>query len=203
MKVLGLTGPTGAGKGMVSDLFCRYYHIPSIDTDRVYHQLLVPPSPCLNELVSSFGMSILSLDGTLNRAALAKIVFADPTRAKQETLNQITHKYVLDRVRQMLANHQKNHLPAVLVDAPLLYESGFDRECDAVIAVLAPTETRKARIQSRDALSDERATARLQMQKPDQYYSERADYVLVNDGDIHLLESQVHALATKLGVSCI
>lgn len=200
MMVLGLTGPTGAGKGAVSALFAQCYGIPSIDTDRVYHQLLIPPSPCLCELVAAFGDGILTADGTLDRPALSKIVFSDPTREKQQQLNRITHKYVLDRTRELLAEYCDRGLPAALVDAPLLYESGFDAECHAVIAVLAPFEVRKERIIARDALSEERAMARLNMQKPDKFYTERVEYVVINDGDLHALELQIKQIVANLGV---
>jgi dephospho-CoA kinase len=200
MKTLGLTGPTGAGKGAVSSLFCNLYQIPSIDTDRVYHDLLIPPSACLDELVSAFGQEILAEDGTLDRPTLSRIVFSDLSRKKQQLLNHITHRHVLDRTREMLADYQKQGLHAVLVDAPLLYESGFDTACDAVIAVLAPRDVRKMRIIERDGLSEERAEARLNMQKQDSYYIERTPHVICNDGSLTSLQAQVERVATALGV---
>lgn len=200
MLVLGLTGPTGAGKGAVSALFAQLYGVPSIDTDAVYHQLLIPPSACLDELVAAFGASILNPDGTLNRPALSAIVFSDATREKQVRLNRITHKYVLDRSREMLAEYRQTGMRAALVDAPLLYESGFDAECDAVIAVLAPREMRMKRIIERDRLSEERAVARLNMQKSDEFYTGKTDFVVTNDGDMDALRRQVEALAERLGV---
>ena len=199
MLVLGLTGPTGAGKGAVSALFAQLYGVPAIDTDAVYHQLLTPPSACLNELVTAFGASILNPDGTLNRPALSAIVFSDPTREKQTHLNHITHKYVLDRSREMLSDYRRTGMRAALVDAPLLYESGFDAECDAVIAVLAPREVRKERIIKRDGLSEERAVARLNMQKSDQFYTDKTDFVVINDGDMDALRRQVERLVQQLG----
>lgn len=200
MKVLGLTGPTGAGKGAVSAIFRDAYCIPSIDTDRVYHDLLKPPSACLDELVMCFGADILNENGELNRPALSKIVFSDETRKKQEALNHITHKYVLDKAREILAHYASQGLIAAIVDAPLLYESGFDAECDEVIAVLAPRDIRKERIMARDQISEERATARLNMQKPDSFYTDKTPHILVNDGDIASLKKQVTALASILEV---
>ena len=200
MKTLGLTGPTGAGKGAVSSLFFTLYQIPSIDTDRVYHDLLIPPSACLNELVDAFGQEILSEDGTLDRTTLSRIVFSDLSREKQQRLNHITHRHVLDRTREILADYQKQGLHAVLVDAPLLYESGFDAACESVIAVLAPRDVRKKRIMERDGLSEERAEARLNMQKSDAYYTERTPHVICNDGSLTSLQAQVERIATALGV---
>ena len=202
MKVLGLTGPTGAGKGAVSAVFLRRYGIPAIDTDRVYHALLVPPSACLNELVTAFGSEILTSDGYLDRPALSKIVFSDPSREKQSLLNRITHKFVLDRTSELVEEYRRGGAPAVLVDAPLLYESGYDAKCDAVIAVIASEPIRKKRIMERDHLSEERAVARLNMQKPDNFYIDRAQYVVVNDGDMHALDDQIAPIIEDLGVIC-
>ena len=200
MMVIGLTGPTGAGKGAVSSLFLEKYGIPSIDTDRVYHELLIPPSDCLNELVTAFGKEILNAEGYLDRPALSKIVFSDSTREKQLLLNRITHKYVLNRTSEILDQYRGTEVPAVLVDAPLLYESGFDSKCDVVIAVLAPTEIRKQRIISRDGLTEERADARLCMQKTDEYYTTRAKHMIVNDGDFSALYAQISEIVSDLGV---
>ena len=74
MKILGLTGQSGAGKGAVAALFAEH-GIPSVDTDAVYHELLIPPSACLDELTAEFSGAILNPDGTLNRPALAALVF--------------------------------------------------------------------------------------------------------------------------------
>lgn len=200
MKVIGLTGPTGAGKGAVSSAFLRQYGIPAIDTDQVYHALLIPPSDCLNELVAAFGAEILTADGCLDRPALSKIVFSDPSREKQLLLNRITHKFVLDRTSELLEQYRCTDVPAVLVDAPLLYESGYDAKCDAVIAVLAPEDIRRRRIMQRDALSEERADARLNMQKSDDFYTARAQYVVINDGDLQNLDGQIARIAKDLGV---
>ncbi len=196
--VIGLTGPTGAGKGVVSGI-CRRWGIPSIDTDAVYHALLNPPSACLDELVSAFGTGICNPDGTLNRPALAAIVFAPDAGDRLERLNRITHHFVLDRVRALCREYGEAGAPAVLVDAPLLYESGFDAECDRVLAVLAAPDTRLCRIMARDGISMDAALARLRAQKPDSFYG-RADGVLHNDGTPDELEAPLHGLLTDWGV---
>lgn len=179
--IIGLTGQTGAGKSVVSAI-CHGWGIPSIDTDEVYHSLLIPPSACLNELVAAFGLGILRADGSLDRPTLAAIVFAADAKEKRALLNRITHRYVLEAVRAICRELTEKGLPAVLVDAPLLYESGFDRECDRVLAVLASPDVRLCRIMARDGLSLSAATARMQAQHPDDYYL-RADGILHNDGN--------------------
>ncbi len=196
MLIIGLTGPSGAGKGTVASLFARY-GVPSIDTDAVYHALLIPPSPCLEELVACFGDGILSADGTLDRAALSTVVFSPGQDEARRMLNAITHRHILDQTRRMLSDHRHKGCPAVLVDAPQLFESGFASECDRVLSVLAPREQRLVRIMARDGLSKERAEARLNAHLPDEVFWERSDHVLINDGDPEALETAVLSLLTE------
>jgi len=195
MLTIGLTGPSGAGKTTVAALFARY-GIPSIDTDGVYHALLIPPSVCLDELTDRFGPSILTSEGTLDRKALAALVFAPGHETDLADLNHIAHRHVLDETRRRLAIHKSEGKPAVLVDAPQHFESGFDTECDAILAVLAPYETRLARIMARDSMTREQALARLNAAHPDDFFRARADVTLVNDGDIAALEDEVRRCLT-------
>lgn len=197
--IIGLTGQTGAGKSVVSAI-CREWGIPAIDTDEVYHSLLIPPSACLDELVSAFGAGILKADASLDRPALAAIVFAPDGKDKRELLNRITHRYVLEAVRATCRELTVQGVPAILVDAPLLYESGFDRECNRVLAVLSSPDVRLCRIMARDGLSLAAATARMQAQHPDAYYH-RADGVLYNDGNTPAeLIPPLRGLLTEWGV---
>ena len=196
MLTIGLTGPSGAGKGAVAACFAAY-GIPSIDTDAVYHALLVPPSVCLDELVERFGETILAPDGSLNRKTLAALVFAPGQEAALADLNRITHRHVLAAARRRLAEYAAEGVPAVLVDAPQLYESGFDAECDYVLAVLAPRDLRLRRILERDGLDEARALARINAQKNDDFFRERAHAVLVNDRDRSALTDEVAALLRR------
>ncbi len=200
MLTIGLTGPSGAGKGFVASLFARY-GIPSIDTDAVYHELLIPPSPCLDELVERFGADILCPDGcTLSRSALAAIVFAPGHEDDLRDLNAISHRHVLREVRVLLEGHCLAGKSAILVDAPQLFESGFDRECDKILSVLAPRELRLARIMERDGLTIERAEARMDAQKSDEFFRAHSDAVLINDGIVEALEAEVLHLLFAWGI---
>ena len=193
MKVIGLTGPSGAGKGSIASLFASY-GVPSIDTDAVYRALLIPPSPCLLELRERFGDEILSEDGTLNRPALAARVFAPGQEEELRDLNRISHRYVLEEVRRRLVCCETEGAPAVLVDAPQLFESGFDAECHRILAILAPRDLRLARIMERDSLDLPRAEARLNAAHPDEFFRTHADAVLVNDKALSDLRKDVERL---------
>ncbi len=180
MLTIGLTGPSGAGKTTLCNL-AKDLGILSIDADKVYHALLVPPSECLDEIVENFGSGVLSPDKTLDRRALSKIVFSDSE--KLDMLNRISHKYVKAEFRSILAKMKNDGVKAVLIDAPTLFESGFDKECDFTVCLLADRAVRGERITQRDSLSHERAEARLSSQKPDEFFLSRADHVLYNNGD--------------------
>ena len=198
MRTIGLTGPSGAGKTDVAKAFAPY-GILTIDTDKVYHDLLVPPSPCLEELVLRFGKDILQTDGTLDRRSLSAIVFADGHKQDLLDLNRITHKYVLDATRQICKELSLRGCPAVLIDAPLLFESGFDAECDTTLAVLADESLRLSRIMQRDALSLCRAKARMAAQKPDDFYLARAHHIIYNNGTISDCLQEIQNLALAWG----
>lgn len=192
MRIIGLTGQSGAGKGAVAALFAEH-GIPSIDTDAVYHELLLPPSACLDELVSEFSASILTPDGTLNRAALAAIVFA-PTKngaTRRQRLNEITHRYVIDRTLALLTEYEKQGYKAAIIDAPLLIEAGLHTKCDRVIAVLADREIRIARLIQRDKLSHEQICARLDAQPDMSFYMEHADILIYNNGTTEQLQTEI------------
>jgi len=195
MLTVGLTGPSGAGKGVIASLFAGY-GVPSIDTDQVYHDLLIPPSACLNDLVARFGSGILHPDGTLDRKALAALVFAEGHEGDLADLNAITHRHILGEVRVKLARYETEGVPAVLVDAPQLFESGFDSECGFILSVLAPYEVRLSRIMARDGLDGARAQARLAASHDDRFFAERSDAVILNDGDTPALEDEVRRLLT-------
>ena len=198
ITIIGLTGPSGAGKGLFSELLIPY-NIPAIDTDRVYHDLLIPPSSCLDALVERFGQKILAADGGLDRKALAAWVFAEDHGQELLDLNAISHKFVLNATRDICAELSKKGCPAVLVDAPLLFESGFDAECDQTLAVLADPDVRLCRIMARDGLTLAAAKARMNAQKSDGFYVERADHVIHNNGEPCDLTEEIKALALSWG----
>ena len=191
MRIIGVTGPSGAGKGALCEMF-KKRGIVCIDADAVYHSLLVPPSECLDALKSAFGESVFSPDGSLDRAALGRIVFAESD--KLELLNSTVLSFVLAKFRIMIAELDSQGESAVVIDAPTLIESGFDKECDAVISVLASPDVRVGRIMKRDSISEEKAWLRIKAQKSDEFYISHSDEILYNDGSLDDLEAALNAL---------
>lgn len=199
MTVIGLTGPSGAGKGQVSRIMSEYcFHI--IDSDAVYHNIVSSPSPCVDELKSVFGQGVVNHDGALNRAALSAIVFKNGNQEKLSILNSITHKYVVIAIRDTISKLKDEGARVCVIDAPLLIEAGLLGDCDFSIAVLADKKTRIKRICERDGIDITSATSRIISQKNDEYYISNTDEVIYNDGDMSDLEDDVKAILEERGV---
>ena len=188
MKIIGLCGGSGSGKGAAGNIFSKNGYL-TIDTDKVYRDITDNKSKCLDALICEFGAEILNSNGTLDRQSLGKIVFND--KKKLKTLNEISHKFILSRVREIISEAKAEDYVGVIVDAPLLYESGFDKECDLVVAVICDREIRINRIMSRDSISREAAIKRIDTQIQDSLLSAKADFVIVNNKDLEALEAQV------------
>ena len=191
MKVLGLCGLWGAGKGAVCSFFAEL-NVVSIDTDKVYHNIISVNSDCTKELVDFFGTVIFGTPG-INRAELRKVAFSSVENLK--SLNEITHKHILNAVRREIESLKlENAVDGIIIDAPLLFESGFDKECDLTMAVIANIDTKIERIIARDGITREHAEARLSSQISDSDLIARCDHVIENNGDAHTLREEVRKL---------
>lgn len=168
---IGLTGPTGAGKGYVGEeLKKRGFKI--IDCDYYVRKAEEKGSPVLEELAAEFGDDILT-DGELNRRLLAQRAFE--SKEKTDALNRIVHPKVIELCRQ-----QADGL--CVLDAPQLFEANAQDDCYKVITVVAPDEMRLERILKRDNLTARQAFIRMNAQFDNDYYIKRSDYVIYNDG---------------------
>ena len=195
MLVIGLAGGSGSGKGTVSSYF-RKYGIPVFNCDASYHSSNSRNGQATRELVQEFGIKILNDKGKIDRRALFSVAFADPK--SRERLNEITHRLILERLHRWLLKKERMGVFAVVIDAPLLFEAGLDRECDRTVAVTAPRELRVQRIVRRDGISREEAEERISAQIPDEELRRRADCVLDNDGNLAKLQKQVEAFLNNI-----
>lgn len=174
--ILGLTGPTGAGKSYVANQLQQLgFYV--VDADRIARSLTQKGSPLLPQLERTFGKGIL-LDGVLDRKELARRAFQDETH--QKMLNEIIHPAVIQRAKEEIEDFSKKGYTKFVLDVPLLFESGMDTMCHQTVSVLADEAIRKRRILSRDGLTETQARQRLQIQKPDSFYQTRSDKVLWN-----------------------
>lgn len=193
--VLGLTGPTGAGKSTVCAAMLDSGCVV-IDTDLVAREVVSPGSPCLEELKKAFGEEIFRPDGTLFRQKLAQRAFASPEATQK--LNSITHPYILQLIEERIKAHSKRGAEVIVLDAPLLFEGGADKLCDFVAAVIAPMELRTERIMQRDGISRETAERRIRAQHREEYYTQRVHFVLNGDERLDDLYHDARELIQKL-----
>lgn len=191
MVIIGLTGPTGAGKSALCDVAARF-GCRGVDCDVLARQAVEPGMPALEKLAEAFGSDIIREDGTLDRGKLAKRAF--PTPEGRDLLNSIVHPAVIDLLEEIILQSGEEGASGVIVDAPLLFESGLDRRCRTVIAVVAPDDFRMERIMARDGIDAEGARLRMKAQHPCEYYSERAEYTIVNDGTLQQLYQRAEAV---------
>lgn len=188
--ILGLTGPTGAGKSTVSHFF-EEAGVPVVDADRIA-RLVTEDASCLQELAKAFGADVLHPDGTLNRALVAQKAFSAPEKAL--LLNSITHPRVLQKADDEILRLSQRGARLIILDAPLLFESGADKICDKVLAVVSPFELRLARIMHRDGITREQALLRMSAQKEDSFYTEKADYVFYGEQSLADIQKAVLSL---------
>ena len=193
MTVIGVTGPSGAGKS----LFCSYLEelgCLHLDCDKIYHALVDSPSDCTRALEAEFGASVIKSDGSLDRIALGAIVFAPGAEKLRARLNEITHAFVLTEVRGAIKRTDKS---CAVIDAPLLFEADFDKECDFTVALLASPELRLSRLTLRDNRTAEALKARMNAAPRDEFYSSRATVTVINDGDADKLLSAAQDIFNK------
>ena len=193
MKIIGITGPIGSGKSYVGDIF-EEYGFPRIDTDKVYHGLISGYTDTVKELEAEFGNEIVKEDGSVDRKKLGAIVFSD--KAKLNRLNEITHKYVHIETVKLIEKYRAENYKAVVIEVPLMFESGFDKMCDEVICVVADNDVRVERIVKRNGISPKDAEIRIKNQKDNNFYIEKSTIVVYNNGNEDI-RAQIEALISK------
>lgn len=188
MKIIGITGASGAGKST----FVKLLNLPVVDADKVAREVTKKGNKCLDVLAEKFGEDILFTDGTLDRKALACKAFA--TDESTALLNSITHPFIVENMKSEIETFRKNGERAVIVDAPQLFEAGCEIFCDFVIGVLADTEIRKKRIMARDNIDEDTALIRLKAGKSDEFFKDRCDKIIINNGEIDKLKREAEEI---------
>ena len=185
MLRIGLTGGIGSGKSTVSALLAARGAVV-IDADRIAREVVEPGTPGLAAVVDAFGERVLRDDGSLDRPALAAVVFADPEARRK--LDGLVHPLVRARAAELAAAVPDDAV--VVHDVPLLVETGQAGSYDVVLVVRADPEVRVRRLVQR-GLSEEDARARIAAQATDEQRRAVADVVLDNDGTEEDLAAQV------------
>ena len=194
MRQVALTGGIATGKSYCLGRF-EAMGVPVIDADRLARLAVAPGSPGLAAVVQRFGNSVLRDDGTLDRSALAAIVFAD--RAARADLEAIVHPDVYRRIREWFARLPPGTAVAI-ADIPLLYETGHEHEFDGTIVCACAPDEQLRRLVVRDGLGEEEARARLAAQWPIDEKVKRADYVIRTDGSFAETDAEVRRVYDRL-----
>lgn len=193
MTVIGLTGGSGSGKGMVGGFF-RFLGCIVVDTDALYHTMTAADSSCSREIIARFGSEVANELGGVCRPRLAPIVFADA--AALSDLNAIAHKYVRAECDKIISSVDDDAI--VVIDAPQLFEAEMQDVCDVTVCVVCDVETRIERICKRDGISRKKALDRINAQHPDEYFRSKCDIVIENDTDVARLLAKTKNVFDKI-----
>ena len=188
---VGLTGGIASGKSTVARLF-EALGVPVIDSDVLAREVVAPGQPLLGRIAERFGAGVLAKDGSLDRAALRAIVFADP--AARADLEQMTHPAIRALMEERSAKARGDYQVLVI---PLLVETAGKNRVDRVLVVDCAEELQIRRLQARDGSTHEQARAILAAQASRKARLAAADDVVVNDGDLGSVRDQVAALHAR------
>lgn len=193
IRVIGLTGPSGSGKTEVADVFKRNGYV-IIDADKLAREV-IEYEEVRRKIRETFGDYVFENE-SINRKKLAEVAFKN--NENEIRLNEIMHPSILKKAKETIRESIDDGKTDILFDAPLLLESGADQFCTVVVAVISDYEKRKERIIKRDNLSDLEAQERINIQKPDDFYTDRAEYVIYNNGSINKLKEEAEKLLEKV-----
>lgn len=177
MKVIGITGSSGSGKSTLTKILANELNAKAIYSDEIVKEMQKKGTDYYKKIVETFGEEILNQNKEINRKKLAEIIFSK--EEDRNKMNEITKTYVLEEIKRQIKETKKE---IVIVDAPILIESGLNKECNVIIAVICNRKTQIKRICERDNIEEKEAIARLNSQKSNEYYKKYADYIVENDG---------------------
>lgn len=195
MKIIGLTGGIASGKSTVSRLLAEHGYAV-IDADRIAWQLAEPDNSLWQAYYERYGEKVLNDDRTLNRQAVASVVFQNP--AEKQWMDSAAHPMIKAEIQRNLARLIAAGRDVVFLDVPLLYEAGWEYMADTVWVVYADEANQLRRLCQRNGFSEDEAQRRIGAQLPMSEKKRRADVVIDNNGSLEDLSRQVHKLFEAL-----
>ena len=182
MRVIGVTGGVGSGKSAVLNYIEAHFDARIVKADEVGHMLMMPCGKCYEPVVKLFGDWVVKEDGSLDRQAIAQIVFKDSEMLKK--LNGIIHPEVKKYIVNEIERSRKEETEFFFLEAALLLEEKYDEICDEIWYIYCEKEVRMERLRRDRGYSDERIRQVMENQLPDEEYEAHCDFQLYNDEDV-------------------
>ena len=194
MIILGLTGSIAMGKSTVAAIFRDDKGVPVHDADRVVRDALAPEGTGFSAVAEMFPLSVK--EGVIDRGYLSQIIFGDPKARKQ--LEDILHPLVVADRKAWLSRQNEAGAKITVLDIPLLYETGGDKDCDAVAVVRASSYQQRRRALSRDGMTEAKLNAILEAQMSDCEKCARADFIIPTHYGISVSRWYIERIIQKL-----
>ena len=194
MYVIGITGGIACGKSTVSNEL-RKYGCKIINADNMAHWQMSPDGEIYQAYIKHFGKEILNDEGRINRQKIAEKVFND--KSELDWINRITHPILLKYLRTNLVKYQQEGIPIAVLDVPLLFEAGWDKECDEVWVVQLKPSLQIKRLTERNQLSQEEAEHRIGAQINFEKRLKMADEIINNGKNKKRTRAQIRKLMAK------
>ncbi|MDP8264614.1 MAG: dephospho-CoA kinase [Candidatus Aceula lacicola] len=195
MSIIGITGSFGSGKTVVANMF-RQKRVKVLDADRIAHDLMRSGNPCFKSIVSYFGEEVLK-KGQIDRRILGDLVFRNKKYLKK--LCSIVHPEVIKEIKNKIRFLKKNkRFKNIVMDVPLLFESGLDSLCDVIVVVKATQGKQIERIQKKTDLTKSEILRRIRFQMPIQKKIQRANCVIDNTKIFKQTKKQVEDLCQEI-----
>ena len=196
--VLGLTGGIASGKSTVSRHF-KKSGFPVIDADLIAREVMQPDEPAYLKVVDYFGKEIVNADRSIDRKRLGDIVFNDDEKLRH--LNDLVHEIIFSEIMNKKKTLSKQEHSLIVLDIPLLYETGYDKYVDEVMVIYTDFTTQLTRLKQRDQLTEEEARNRIASQEPLETKRIKADVIIDNNGSVRQTIRQVDDWLTEKGYS--
>lgn len=191
-KIIGITGNSGSGKSSVCEILSLYKNIFLISADQIAHEIILPGKLAYNNLIKVFGDKILSDDLIyIDRKKLSNIAFSSSENIKK--LNAITHKIIIDEIMHKINSLklEKNNYDLIVIDAPLLIETGLNKICDEVWLIYSEKKFLFDRLSQREKISHEQIKIRLDNQIDFEQAKRFADIIIYNNKSKLALNKQI------------
>jgi dephospho-CoA kinase len=195
MVVIGLTGSIGMGKSTVAKMM-KGFGLPVYSADEAVHEVMKKGGSAVRPVRKFFPESIKK--GAVDRMSLSRSIASDPRRLRQ--LERIIHPLIRESERAFLKKAKERKAPAVVLEIPLLFETGAEKRCDVVLCVSSPRKIQKERVLGRKGMTEEKFRALIARQMPSSEKCKRANYVVPTGTTLAETKDSLRRLLVKLGL---